>query len=107
MLEWHIHVLNANIQKQLLSEFNQKSKIKSQEFSKFIADKKVLMVIIFGQCNEATKTKIALGATYNADCQRGNLIKFLKQVHAVCFGSNDGGLSFGPHKQVVAVEILF
>ena len=52
------------------------------------------MTIIFGQCDEATKTTIALGETYHADYQAGNLIKFLNQVHTVCFGSNNVGLSF-------------
>ena len=64
------------------------------------------MAIIFRQCNKATKTKIALGATYNADCQAGNLVKFFKQVHTVCFLSNDRGLSFGPYKQVVAAKSM-
>ena len=64
------------------------------------------MTIIFGQCDEATKTTIALGETYHADYQAGNLIKFLKRVRTVCFGSDDRGLSFGPYKQVVAVKLI-
>jgi len=38
------------------------------------------MTIIFGQCDEGTKTKIALRATYNTDCQAGSLIEFLEYV---------------------------
>ena len=87
-------------------EFNQKFKIKSKEFSKFIANKKALMTIIYKQCNKATKTKIALGEIYNADCQAGNLIKFLKQVRTLCFGSNNGDLSFGSYKQVVVMKSM-
>ena len=64
------------------------------------------MTIIFWQCNEAKKTKIALGATYDVNRQVGNLIKFLKRVCAVCFGSNDGGLFFGSYKQVVAAKSI-
>ena len=67
-----------------------------------ITNKKTLMSIIFGQYDEARKTKIALGENFNADCQAGNLIELLKRVHIVCFGSNDRGLSFGLCKQVVA-----
>ena len=62
------------------------------------------MTIIFGQCNETTKTKISLGVTYNADRQAGNFIKFLKRVRTVCFRSDNGGLSFGPYTQVIAVK---
>ena len=105
-LEQQTHVLNANLQKQLLSEFDQKSKIKSQEFSKFVADKKALMTIIFRQCNKATKTEISLGANYNAHRQAGNLIEFLNQLHTVCFRSDDGGLSYGPYKQVIEVKLM-
>ena len=54
-LEQKSHVFNANLQKQLLSDFKQKSKIKSEECSKFVADKKALITIIFGQCDKAKK----------------------------------------------------
>jgi len=97
-LDQQTHVLNANLQKQLLSDFNQKSKIKSQEYSKFVVDKKALMTIIFRQCNEATKTEIALRETYNADHQAMNLLEFLKRVRTVRFKSDNGGLSFWPYK---------
>ena len=63
------------------------------------------MTIIFGQCNEATKTIITLGATYNADCQARSLIKFLKRGYTVCFRSDDRGLSFAPYRQVVIVKL--
>ena len=38
------------------------------------------------------------------NCQDENLIKFLKRVRTVYFGSNNRGLSFGLYKQVVAVK---
>ena len=71
------HVFNSNLQKQLLSEYDQKSKIKSQEWAKLTADKKSLITIIFGQYNDSTRTKLALGTTYKANCDTGNLINFL------------------------------
>ena len=52
------------------------------------------------------KTKISFRATYTADHQAGRLIEFLKQLHTICFGSDDGGLSYAPYKQVVAVKSL-
>ena len=54
-------VTNANLQKQLLSEYERNSKNKSQEYAKFLRDKKSLITILFGQCDEATQTEIALG----------------------------------------------
>ena len=53
-----IHVFDATLQKDLLSEFKRNSRIKSQQFSKFLANKTALITIIFGQYNKATKTKI-------------------------------------------------
>ena len=106
MLEQRKHIFNANLQKQLLLDFNQKSKIKLHKYYKSIADKKDLMTIIYRQCNEATKTKISLGRTYNTDCQDGNLIEFIKQVRIVCFRSDNRGLSFGPYKQAVSVKLM-
>ena len=45
VIEQRTHVFDANLQSQLLSNFAQKSKIKSLEHSKFIADKRALMII--------------------------------------------------------------
>ena len=63
------NVFNPNLQKELLSEFDWNSKIRSQEYSKFLANRKALITIIFGQCDKATKTKISLGKNYTADHQ--------------------------------------
>ena len=100
------HVFDTNLQKELLLEYKRGFKNKSQEYSKFLANKQALIIIIFGQCDEAIKTKIALGATYAANRQAGRLIKFLKQLHTVYFGSDDGGLSYAPYKQDIAVKLL-
>ena len=100
------HVFDANLQKEPLSEYEWNTKNKSQEYAKFLADKKALITILFGQCDEATKTEIALGTNYAADRQAGRLIAFIKQMRIVCFGSDDGGLSYGPYKQVVATKSM-
>ena len=83
-----------------------KCKLKLQEWSKLIADKKSLMTIIYGQCDDATRTEIALGDCYKAICTDGELINFLALVRKVCYGSNDGGLSFKPYKITVAIKSL-
>ena len=62
--------------------------------------------IIFEQCDEVTKTKNSLGATNAVDHQAGRLIEFLKQLHTVCVGGDDSGLSYAPYKQVVIVKLL-
>ena len=100
------HVFDANLQKEQLSEYKQNSKNKSQEYTKILADMKALITIIFDQCDEATKIKITLGETYAADRQARNLIKFINRLRTVCFGSDDGGLSYGPYKQVVAIKLM-
>ena len=40
------------------------------------------------------------------DRRAGSLIAFLEQLRTVCFGSDDGGLSYGPYKQIVAVKSM-
>ena len=54
-------VTDANLQKQLLSEYKRNSKLKSQEYFKFLQDKNSLITILYGQCDETTQTEIALG----------------------------------------------
>ena len=79
-------------------DYKQKSKTKAQEWFKLTANKKSLMTIIYGQCDDATRTKITLGVTYKVDHQAKNIINFLEQVHTVCFGRDNGGLSFKQYK---------
>ena len=99
-------VTNANLQKQLLSEYERNSKNKSQEYSKFLQDKKSLITILFGQCDEATQTEIALGDNYTEDRNEGRLLAFIEQLRSICFGGNNSSLSYAPYKQVVAIKSL-
>ena len=48
VLEKKTHIFDTNLQKQLLSDYKQKSKTKAQEWSKLTADKNFLMTIIYG-----------------------------------------------------------
>ena len=100
------HVFNSNLQKQILSEYDHKSKIKTEEWAKLTANKKSLITTTFGQYDDATRTKIALGTNYKADYDDGNLINFLKRLRTVCYKSDDGGLSCKPSKIVVVVKSL-
>ena len=37
----------------------------------------------------------------------GSLIAFLERLRTVCFGGDNGGLSYGPYKQVVVVKAMY
>ena len=100
------HVFNPNLQKWLLLEYNLKYKLKLQGWSKFTSDKKSLMTIIYGQCNNATRTEIALRTSYETVCANVELINFLTILETVCYGSDNEGLSFKPYKNVVVVKSL-
>ena len=63
-------------------------------------------MIIFGGYNEANKTKIALGATYTADRQAGRLVEFIERLRTVYFVIDNGGLSYGPYKHVIADKLM-
>ena len=43
---------------------------------------------------------------YLVDCQTGSLIEFLNRLHTFHFCGDDGGLSYAPYKQVMAVKLL-
>ena len=79
------------------SDYDQESKLKLQEWDKLIANKKSLMtiIIIFKQCDETTRTKIALNASYEDNFEAEELLKFLARVDTVCNISNNGDLLFG------------
>ena len=105
-LQKRTNIHNPNLQKQLLSEHDMKSKLELQEWYKLTTDKKALMTIIYGQCDDATRTEISIGARYKDICDDAEIINFLALVQKVCFGSNDGGLSFKPHKITVAIKSI-
>ena len=88
-MQLRTNVFDPNLQKELLSEHDMKCKLKLQEWSNLIADKKSLMTIIYRQCNNATRSKIALGDNYEVICADTELIRFLAILRTVCYGSND------------------
>ena len=100
------HVTDANLQKEPLLEYERNFKNKSKEYSKFIVDKKSLITILFGQCIEAIQTKIALGALYTENRNAGRLLAFIERMRTVCSSGDNGGLSYGPYKQVVGIKSL-
>ena len=53
------------------------------------------MTIILNQCNEATRTEIALGSSYDDNLETGELIKILARVHIVCNDTDDANVFFG------------
>ena len=61
-LQERTNVHNPDLQKKLLLEHDLKSKIQMREWYKLTADKKALMTIIYGQCDDATRTEISIGA---------------------------------------------
>ena len=87
-------------------EYKYNSKNKSQEYTKFPVDKKSLITILFGQCDEATQTKIALGNYFTADRDEGRLLAFIEWLRSIYFGGDGVGLSYASYKQVVAIKSL-
>ena len=83
-----------------------KCKLKLQEWSTLLADKRSLMTIIYGQCDNTTRTEIALSDNYKIIRHDVELIRFLEIVQTVCYGSDDGGLSFKPYKNILVVKSL-
>ena len=64
------------------------------------------MTIIFRQCDNETRTEIALVANHKTDRENGELINFLTRLQTVCYGSDNGGLSFKPYRNIVAEKSL-
>ena len=52
------------------------------------------------------RTEISLSTNYKTVRADGELINFLTILQTVCYGSNNGGSSFKPHKYVVVVKSL-
>ena len=86
---------DANIQKELLWEYKQNSKNKSQEYTKFLADKKSLIKTLFGQCDKSIQTKITLRANYTEDRDAWRLLAYIEGMRTVRFDSDDCAYHMG------------
>ena len=64
------------------------------------------MTIIYQQCDDIARTKIALGTIYKNDCWDGSIISFLTRLQTVCDGSDDWDLSYKLYKNVMVVKSL-
>ena len=73
------HIFNPNLQEQVRLDYNQELKLKLQEWGKLIANKKSLITIIFEQYNKATRTKIALSASYEDNLRREYSLNSLQE----------------------------
>ena len=62
-------VKDANLQKELLSEYKRNFKNESQEYAKFLVDKKYLIRILFGQCDKVTQG--GPNGSGRGDCRNG------------------------------------
>ena len=66
------------------------------------------MIVIkdfLSRCNEL-QSVIALGDNYTEDRDEGMLLVFIERLCPICFGGNNGGLTFPPYKQVVVIKSL-
>ena len=71
-------IFNSNPQEQhQCLDYNQESNVKSQEWDDLLANKKSIMKIILGQCDEDTRARIALDSSDEYNMKIGELIKFL------------------------------
>ena len=60
-------ITNSNLQKQLLSKYDQQFKLKSQEWAKLKADEMAVITIIYRQCDDVSQTEIALDPDYETN----------------------------------------
>ena len=76
VMQKRTNIHDPNLQKELLSEHDVKSKLKLQEWYKLLADKRSLITIIYGQCDDTTRPEISIGACHTAIRDDTELINF-------------------------------
>ena len=59
--------------------------LKQAEWNKMVANKKSVMTLICGQCDETTLTELALGPIYKVNHNNGNLANFYYQLRFICY----------------------
>ena len=99
-------IFNENWYKWLTSEYETKHRFKQLDWHKYTANKKVVLTLVFGQCNEAILTKYALGTIYEVNHKVGNLVNFFQQLRFICYQNNNSGLSYTLYKGVITTKLL-
>ena len=52
------------------------------------------------------RPKFIFRVNYTEQRDAGRILAFIERLRSICFGGDDGGLLYGPYKQVVAIKLL-
>jgi len=101
-----IVITNPNLQEELLSAYERKRKLQEKKWDALQENKKALITIIRGQLDAGTKNELEVSTGYDTAVTNGDIITILKNLRAICYGNDDGGISLKAYKAVLAVKSL-
>ena len=89
-----------------MKEYDRKNKYEHTRWNKCQEDKSALITIIHGQLDDGTKNNLELSPEYEKAVVNADLVTVIKILRKICYGTDDGGMSFKPYKATVAVKSL-
>ena len=99
-------VVDPELKEQLLGEWKTTKKYQDIRWNKCQEDKKKLITLIRGQLDEGTVNELEISPGYSKAVEDGDIVKIMSNLRTICFGDDDGGLSYKPYKAAIAVKSL-
>lgn len=99
-------ITDLNLQEKLLSEYDRKRKLEEKKWDTMQDNKMSLITIIRGQLDLGTKNELEVFEGYELAMTNSDVLNILSKLRTICYGDDDGGLSFKPYKAALAVKTL-
>lgn len=99
-------ITDPNLKEKLWGKYQRDIKSEEKRWNSCQADKQALITIIRGQLDDGTRNELDLHEDYKAEMAKKNknLLTILRVLYSICHGNADGGLSFTPYKNTVALR---
>ena len=99
-------VVDPEKKEELLEKWSETRKHETKKLNKCQDDKKSLVTFIRGQLDEGTTNELELSPEYEKALKDGDVVKIISNLRTICYGNDDGGLSYRPYKAVIAAKGL-
>ena len=99
-------ITDPNLKEELWGKYERNIKFEEKRWNMCQANKRALITVIRGQLDDGTRNELDLYKGYKDEMAKKNIniISIIKMLSAICHGNADGGLSFGPYKNTVALR---
>ena len=99
-------ITNQYLMNLALGKYDRERKEKEKKWNNCQRDKKSVITVIRGQLDDDTLAELELSTGYELASENADIVTILNNLKAICFGGDDGGISFKPMSCMIAIKSL-